>query len=472
MKSQNKNFLLNVGYQLLTYIFPLITVPYISRVLGVENTGIYAYTNSVVNMFMLITMLGINNFGNRSIAKCRDDSKQLEKTFSSIYSLQLIMCILITVFYCGYIWGYAKQYKTILVIQGIQLLSVAFDVNWFFWGLEKFKLTVVRNFIVKIISIVCIFIFVKKSSDLQIYTFIMVCATLFSQLYLFFNVQKYVKFCLPRLQDILSNIKPCLILFIPVLAYGIYRVMDKAMIGSLASVAELGNYENAERIINIPIAVTAALGTVMLPRMSYLSGNASENAFFLQIAESMKLALMLAVAMAVGINVYASEISLVMFGSEFVKSPGIIKALSITVVISAWANVIRTQYLIPKEKDRIYVFSTIVGAILNFVCNICLIRRMGAYGACIGTVLAEGCVALYQTAMIKNELPIKEYLGYLLECLINTIFIIGVSYVCTFMIQTLLIKLICAILIAGIMFLLVYREYLVKEFLGKSKNYS
>lgn len=472
MKSQNKNFLLNVGYQILTYIFPLITVPYISRVLGVDNTGVYAYTNSIVNMFMLITMLGINNFGNRSIAKCRDDSKQLEKTFSSIYSLQLIMCVLLNAIYCIYMFGYAKQYKAILIIQGIQLLSVAFDVNWFFWGLEKFKLTVIRNLIVKIISIICIFIFVKNSSDLKVYTLIMVCATLFSQLYLFFNIPRYVKFCIPEVQDILSNIKPCLILFIPVLAYGIYRVMDKTMIGSLASVAELGNYENAERIINIPIAVTTALGTVMLPRMSYLTGNASEKEVFSQIAESMKLALMLAVAMSVGMFVYASEISLVMFGSEFEKSPGIIKALSITVIISAWANVIRTQYLIPKEKDRIYVFSTIIGAVLNFVCNICLIRRMGAYGACIGTVLAEGYVALYQTIMIKNELPIKEYLGYLLKCLINTSFIIAVSYVCTFMIQKVLIKLIFAIVIAGIMFLLVYGEYLIKEFLGKSKNYS
>ena len=163
MRSENKNFLFNTVYQLLTFIIPLITTPYISRVLGVENVGIYSYTYSVVYMFMLAGMLGINNYGNRSIAAVRDDKEQMSRSFASIYLLQLGVCLVALIGYSIYLVFFCKEYKTIAVIQGLFLLSVCFDINWFYFGIEKFKLTIFRNLIIKLSSLALIFIFVKIS---------------------------------------------------------------------------------------------------------------------------------------------------------------------------------------------------------------------------------------------------------------------------------------------------------------------
>lgn len=163
MKSENKNFLLNVAYQLLSYVFPLITVSYISRRLGVDNVGIYSYTYSIVYMFMLAAMLGINNYGNREIAKVRDNRDELSRVFWSIYRLQLMVVGVVIVGYLSYLLLWCKAYKEIAAIQFLYLVSVGFDINWFYFGLEKFKLTITRNCIIKVLSLVLILCFVKTS---------------------------------------------------------------------------------------------------------------------------------------------------------------------------------------------------------------------------------------------------------------------------------------------------------------------
>ena len=273
MKTENKNFIFNAVYQLLIYVFPLITIPYVSRVLGVNNIGIYSYTYSIVYIFMLLAQLGINNYGNREIARHRDDIIERSRLFLSIYTFQIITCFIMIVGYCLFLLSVEQNYSTIFYVQTIFLISVFFDINWFYFGLEKFKITITRNLIIKVLSVIFIFLFVKEKDDLWKYSLILAVATLLSQMYLFTILHKYVKFVKFSLIDVLSHIKGILVLFIPVVSFAVYRVMDKTMIGYFSSVTELGYYENAERIINIPISVITALGTVMLPRMSYLYNN-------------------------------------------------------------------------------------------------------------------------------------------------------------------------------------------------------
>lgn len=464
MKSENKNFVLNVVYQLLTYIFPLITVPYTSRVLGAENTGIYSYTYSVVYMFMLAAMLGINNYGNREIAKTRDDKGALSKAFCSIYSLQLIVGSLVTVAYVIYAWKICREYTFIAQLQIVFLISSCVDVNWFYFGLEKFKMTITRNLIIKLLSVALIFLLVKTRTDLWKYTLIMGGATLLSQMYLFLSLPKYITIEKVHLRESLAHLKSVLILFVPVLAFGIYRVMDKTMLGALSTVTELGYYENAERLINIPIAVINALGTVMLPRMSYLIAK-DKTDFRQTITNSMKLAMTLSTIMSLGLVLIAHDAAIVLFGSEFEKSGGIIMALSATVIASAWANVIRTQYLIPNRMDSVYVASTSGGAIVNFIFNSLLIGRYGAYGACVGTVLAEYFVAIYQSIRTRKQLPYNKFLKTLLVAFAKAFAVIVPSYFIAIHIHSISVRLVVKIGIAALLFLLLNKNY-IKEFLG------
>lgn len=465
MKSEYKNFYLNVLYQILTFIFPLITIPYVSRVLGVENIGIYSYTNSVMYMFVLFGMLGINNYGNREIAKVRDNKNKLSEKFSEIYSLQFIANLISITSYLLYVNIFETEFIQIAYLQLIYLTSILFDVNWFYFGLEKFKLTITRNLIIKIISIVLIFSFVSEKNDLWIYVVTLGVSTLSSQLYLFFKLPKFVNFKKVSLPDILKHSKPVFLLFIPVISYGIYRVMDKIMIGTIAGIYELGYYENAEKLINIPIAINTALGTVMLPRMSYLLANKNDKVKNV-LCDSMKLAMLLSCIMSVGLFFISNEVTILLFGTEFEHSGFIVKLLSITIIISAWANVIRSLLIIPLRKDSIYVYSTAGGAILNVIFNLFFITLWGAAGACIGTIVAETYVMIYQTIKSKDFIDISNYLKSFARFFFESLCIVGFAWFLSLFIENVFTKICSIILFSIIALCCLERKYIVGELLG------
>lgn len=230
MKKVNKNFMYNMVYQILLYIIPFIVTPYISRVLGAENIGIYSYTYSIVTYFMLLTLLGINNYGTRNIARNHKNREKLSFTFSSIYYLQIIMGIIMLVIYNISIIFMDKAYTMLFLINNLFIISAILDINWLFFGLEEFKITTVRNGIIKIVSVILIFLLVKRKEDLWKYLLIMSGSLVISQLYLFLFIKRYVDFKKVKMKDITKHIKSVFVLFIPVIAYSVYRIMDKTMI--------------------------------------------------------------------------------------------------------------------------------------------------------------------------------------------------------------------------------------------------
>lgn len=466
MRAENKNFLYNIIFQLLTFIIPFLTVPYVSRVLGVNNVGIYSYTYSIIYLFMLVGMLGFNNYGSRVIASCKDDRDLLSKEFSSIYTLQLIANIIVIFVYVLYLLFFCKEYLLIATIQGIYLVSICFDINWFFFGIEKFKLTIIRNIIIKFLSIILVFLFVKSRQDLSIYTLIMSSSTLLSQLYLVAIVHKYAKFKFVKFCEISKHIKEVLILFIPVLAFSVYRVMDKTMIGIFSTVDEVAYYEYAEKIMNIPTAVISALGTVMLPRMSYLYSK-NDSSTKIVIGQSMKLSLKIATIMCLGILLVADEAVITLFGKDFFKSSLILKLLSLTIIASAWANVVRTHFLIPLKKDKIYVNSTIGAALINLFLNLIFIKYYGALGACIGTIAAEFFVMFYQIFYTKNELDHNKYCKrFILEFLIDLVIVL-IAYFFGSFISNIYFRLVFKIIFVVVTFLLINKKFIIEEFFGK-----
>ncbi len=415
---------------------------------------------------MLLGMLGINNYGNREIARVRDDKQACSFIFFSIYKLQLLTVGLASIGYVIYIQCIVSEYEKLFWLQAIYLFSACLDVNWFYFGLEKFKLTITRNCIIKVASLILILFFVRTEADLAQYTVIMAGSTFLSQLYLILILHRYIVNVHTTLHDSLHHLRGCCILFIPVLAFGIYRVMDKTMLGAMATVTELGYYENAERLINIPISIINALGTVMLPRMSYLLKNHSEESTK-TIYASMKLALLLSCMMAAGIFLVSNDIVVVLFGYDFYKSGEIIRILSITILASAWANVIRTQYLIPSGKDTIYVISTIGGAVVNLLLNIVLIPQYGAYGACLGTIAAEYFVMIYQTVKVRKVLEIKRYFNLAWKDLVISCGIILFSYEVGNFFSDIYVRLLVNIFIAIVLFGTINYKYIVHEFWGK-----
>ncbi len=246
-----------------------------------------------------------------------------------------------------------------------------------------------------------------------------------SQILLWPFVKRYVNKCEVDFKGIITHLKPSLILFLPVIAVAIYKIMDKTMLGSLSQITEVGFYENAEKVINIPNAIIAALGTVMLPRMSNMYANGQDEESKKLIEKSISLIMFLAFAMCFGLIAISKDFSILFFGNEFEKSGILIILLAVTILFLSWGNVIRTQFLIPKERDNIYIISAFLGAIVNFALNSILIPKYASIGACYGTIAAEFIVMFYQTFSIKSELPIKKYLNDILPFFIKALIMFG-----------------------------------------------
>lgn len=465
MKQQNKNFILNVGYQLLTYLLPLFSAGYTSRVLGTEGLGLYSYVTSVVAIFGMFCLLGISKYGNREIARVRDDPKTLAEKFSSIYTLQLLLTMFVLGIYILSVIFLPFEHRIIYYIQIIHFFSVACDVTWFFFGLEQFRITLTRSFVVKLVSVILVVLLVKSPNDIWLYTLIMVLSSLFSQVVMLVLSRRYVKFKVSSFKAALSHFKGCLILFIPVLAYNIYRIMDKTMIGAISTKTELAYYENAERLINVPIMIISALGTVMLPHMVHAMHNETED-YKKTIKFSMKLAMNIACFSALGLAVVGRDISVLIFGQAYEYCGFLIIPLATTVIASAWANVIRTQFLVPKGYDRIYVSSTIIGAGINLILNLIFIRRFGSSGACIGTILAEFSIAVYQTFFVRKDLEILVYFKDFMVAFVKAVVVLTFVLLIGFFIDHIYVRLLLQVLLAVVLFVVFNRKLVFYEFLG------
>lgn len=409
-----KNIMYNFIYQILIMVLPFITAPYLARKIGASGVGVYSFSQTVATYFTYITTLGLGNYGNRSIASVQNDKVKRSNTFSEIYCMQVLCFLISIILYAIYIIFFSVD-KIAALIMSIWVVSGLFDINWLFFGLEKFKLTVIRNTLVKILSVGCIFLFVKGKDDVYIYILIMALSTLISQISLWPYVKQDIDFSLPKWRDIKKHIKPNLILFLPVISVSLYRMMDKIMLGYMCTMDEVGFYENAEKIISMVQSLIVAVGTVMLPRMTSIYSSENENQGNHYFDLSMTAVIMYVSAATFGLFSIKDVFTRVYFGNGFERTAEILALLAITLIFFGTGNVLRTQYIIPKKKDSIYIKSAFLGALINLIVNSLLIGKYGGVGAAIGTICAEAVVCIYQFVKVRADISIIHFLPALIR---------------------------------------------------------
>ena len=402
-----KNYLYNVVYQLFVIIVPLITVPYISRVLGKTAVGINAYTNSIVTYFVLFGSIGVALYGNRTVAYRRNDPKELTKVFWEITLMRLITISIAILAYALYVFFIAREYHSVLLAQGLLLLAAAFDISWLFMGLEDFKKTVVRNMIVKVASLVLIFTFVKTRQDLILFVIITAGSQFFGTLTFWPYLRKtLVKTKVSEL-DLWQHFMPSIALFIPEIATQVYLVLNKTMLGKWYSVDSAGYFDNSDKIVRVLLAVVTATGTVMLPRVAstFAAGNFEKVKSYLNV--TFDFVSIIAFPLAFGIIAVADNFSLVYFGPGFAGIEDILKVLPLVIIFISWSNAIGKQFLLPTNQMKPYTASVIGGAFVNIILNIMVIIPFGAVGAAIASVIAEGVVTGIQLFAVRQTLQLK-----------------------------------------------------------------
>lgn len=402
-KSVTRNYIYNLAYQILILILPLITTPYISRVLGAENIGIYSYTLSISAYFILFGSLGIALYGQRELAYNQKNKKKYSLIFWEIVLLKIItMSISLLIFYFTFAkYGQYHIYYKILIIE---IIGNCIDISWFFQGLEEFKKTVSRNIVVKLISIISIFMFVKTSNDLPIYYIIYVLSILFGNISLWLYLPKFLEKIELKDLNILRHLKPTLGLFIPQIAIQVYTLLDRTMVGTIViDKSEVGYYDQSQKIIKIFLALITSLGTVMLPRIANTFASGEKEKLTSYMKKSFNMVFLLSFPLIFGIISVSNSFVPIFFGAGYERVSILMSVISPIILLIGLSNVIGTQYLLPTKRQKEFTISVICGAVINFSLNLFLITRFGAIGASIGTVIAELAVTSIQIYFVRND---------------------------------------------------------------------
>jgi len=472
-KSIKKNYIYNLIYQSLTLVLPLVTTPYLSRILGSEPIGIYSYTYSIVSYFLLFGSLGVSLYGQREIAYVNEDVKKRKKIFWEIVACRFVtmfIAILIYFIFLARMGEYAIYYRIWL----IELIAMAFDISWFFQGMEDFKKTVIRNVIVRLASVTLIFVFVKSPEDLIKYITIYSIADLVGNLSLWRYLPRYFKGIKIGKIKPFYHLHAIILLFIPQIANQVYNLLDKTMIGKIITdKSEVGFYEQGQKVIRVLLTVVTSLGIVMIPRMASTFASGNKKQIIEYMKKSFKFVFFLAFPIVLGLISVSKSFVPLFFGEGYDKVVTLLIVISPTIILTGMANVIGTQYLLPIKRQKEYTITITLGLVINFFLNYILITYYDSVGASIATVVSELIVVIAQLYVIRKDIKTKEVLKLSIPYIFASLIMFAITMIEGFVLETSTKTLIIQIISGGLVYVLmlwILKDEFLKMFLEKGKS--
>ena len=419
-----KNYIYNLVYQVLIILFPIITIPYVTRVLGSENLGIFAFTDSIIQYFALAGTIGVGLYASRQIAYSRDNIDDRSKVFWEIFSMKtLTVAISLLVFYTA-IYLTDLPYRNMYLIQSINIVALIFDAAWLFTALEDFKKILMRNLIVRGLGYAGLFIFIKDKNDLFLYALLIAVTNILGNIALLFHLPKHIKrFKFEYLRNSFIHFLPCLALFIPQIALQIYTILDKTMVGIFSSPSEVAFYDVSQKLARIALAIVTSASLILLPRISNYFSKGDTAKIKEYVDKSFKFAVYLSLPIMFGMLGISDRLIPWFLGPEFSKVSTLMIVTSAIIPLVAANSVFGIQLMLPVNKVKEYTTSVIIGAVLNFVLNLLLIPKIHSLGACISSLIAEAVVAGYQYYHIKYYLPLKVMFEEVWKYLLSSIFL-------------------------------------------------
>lgn len=428
--SIKKNYFYNLAYQILTILTPLITAPYISRVLGADGVGTVSYVESVVTYFTMFAIMGIATYGQREISYVQDSPRKRSIVFWNAKIFEVFSSSIMLAVYL--VFSYQQSNRILYIIYTLYLLNVIADVSWFFQGMEEFGIIVVRNIIIKIVNILYIFVVVKGKEDIYKYAFGITFFTALASISLWLKLPRYlVKISKSDLHPF-KNFRTILSLFIPTIAIQIYTVLDKTMIGVITRDSfENGYYEQAIRISRMVLTIVTALGTVMIPRIGYYFEQKEEGKIQSLMYRGYRFVWFLGIPLCFGLITVASNFVPWFLGEGYDAVVTLLWILSFLILAIGINNVTGMQYLIPTKRQNVFTFTVILGAFVNLFLNFFLIRKYSSAGAAVSSVLAETVIACVQLIIIRKELSplrvLKEGTNYFLAGMVMALALWSIS---------------------------------------------
>jgi O-antigen/teichoic acid export membrane protein len=462
-ESIKKNYIYNVFYQIVSLLIPLITTPYISRILGPDGVGVYSYTYSIAQIMILISNLGISIYGQIEVAKYRDDREKTSVVFYELVIIKLIstlLCALLNIFIAIYFSNYIKEQ----FIFTIMIIFNVFDFTWFFQGIEKFKNVVIRNMIVKLLILVLIFVLVRSKDDIWMYCFLIALSVSIGNISFLYPITKEIVHVNIKILHPSKRISDCIIYFFPTIAVSIYTIVDKIMLGLLTSgTIENGYYEQAHKIEQILIVFITSLNIIMRSRMTYLIEHNKTDEFKRRLNKSFHFIFMIAMPMTAGMLVIANNFVEIFLGEKFKNSIVLVRIFSLLFIIIGFSNCINTHILTPLRKQKRINIILGIGAIFNFITNLIVIPFYGAVGAACTSVTAEIIILTGYIYLARDYITSKQIYKIARIYLVPSILMAIIIWVINFLLDNIFIVLILQVII-GISIYFSFLIYIIKDY--------
>lgn len=389
------NFILSMAYQVLVVVLPMITAPYVSRVLGADKNGIYSFTASYQTYFSMFAALGTVSYGSREIARNRKDRPLRSKLF---WEIELMTVLTSTVSLIAFIAFFMlrDRYRIYYVPQVMAILAVMFDISWFFTGIEEFRYIVTKNAAFKLLGAVLIFTLVHSPEDLLIYITILSATTMIGNMTMWIHMPRFLDKVDLKSLRIRRHLKETLVYFIPSIATSVYTVLDKTLIGEITrNEAENGYYDRVVQLINIMKALTfTALNSVLGARISYLFAEKRYDEIRRRIETSINYILFMGLGICFGLSAVAPRFIPWFLGPGYERSITMLILMSPIVVIIGVSNCLGSQYFTPSGKRAQSARFIITGSCVNLVLNLILIPRYWGYGAIVASLAAEMTITI------------------------------------------------------------------------------
>ncbi len=407
-KSLFHNVIFNFIYTGLNLLFPLITAPYVSRVLGASNLGQVNFAATIVSWFVLFATYGTATYGVREVAKARDDKEKLSTIFSELVIINAILSFVVVVIYFFVIFSISTFHNEIhlYLIMSLSIVLNMFSIDWYFQGIEEYRYITIRSAIFKTISLICIFLFVKESDHYVLYGLISVFATSLSSVLNYIYSKKSVKMKYRGINPI-RHFKRLSVFFFHTLIVSIYTNLDQVLLGLYFDTKAVAFMNRSKTLVNMAVAISTAISNVTLPRASYYKEN-DESSFRYLMSEIPNYILWITIPICVSFMYLASNIMYILGGSEFLEAATLLQIMSLTIVCSPLSGYLQYQVLVASGKERIGLYIAILTSLFSLTFNLLLIPRIGLLGAGIVQVLSEFMAVSIRLYIAKKNLKYSE----------------------------------------------------------------
>ena len=448
------NAFLNGLRSLLNLLFPLVTFPYVSRILSVRGMGIYNFSNTYVKYFLLIAALGINTYAIREGARIRDDKEAIGKFVSQVFTLNIYSTLIayILLILSLIVFGSLHNYVSTILIFSLQIIFTTIGVEWIYNIYEKYSYITIRSIIFKVISVILLFVMVKRPNDYLWYASITVFATVGSNLLNFIYVRSFCNIKLVLHTELKKHIKPILILFATAAAVNIYVSSDVTILGIIKNDYDVGIYTTAVSIYGITTDLMSAIVTVTIPRLANLIGNGNikeYNTILMELINVLSIATLPAVT---GLIMLSKEVILIIAGKHYLPAVSSLQIICFSMFFSLYSFVFNQCVLVPIKMEKKALKNTLLTAGLNISLNLLLIPMLSYNGTSLSTVISQIVV------MVLNGWAGKDIIGKIIfspkvyknlfSSFLGCLGIVGVCLICKMFFRSLLEKTIIAIIVS------------------------